>query len=510
MARFNQKVKEANKTVNYEKGTAFEHLTPQNELYARISTYLVNEPKFYGDKNEEFDRIKELISQVGDIEPQLVLQLAAYARNVLHLRSAPIMLLGTASLQKTTREFVREYTPSIVKRADELAEAISFIEHEIGAIGDEKEGTMLPHSLQKGLKLAFNNFNEYQFNKYDRYDAATSLQDVIRLVHPKSKDEKVNALYKKIATATQDKASTWETDISGGTEGKSTTEDWEKAVEKMPIMAVLRNLRNLLDKEVSSKTIDTVISKLTSEKIIQNSKQFPFRFFSACKAIEAHPNRYASKLITALDAAMFISVKNLPLISGTTAVFTDNSGSMNASISEKSTVSRKEVGAVLSAIASVISMDNFIGVFASTYQHLNFSQRDSILRRTKSIAGVQVGYNTNGYLAFEDLIRHKTKVDRIFLFSDQQCYDSSGGYDSIFDQWEQYKREVNANAYLYSFDLAGYGTTQVPEHDPHVLTIGGWSEAILKYVPMFEADKATVLAEIRKITPATYLNTRDQ
>ncbi len=332
MARFNQKTVKAKKTQNYEAGDAFEHLTPQHELYARVGTCLVKEPKFYGDANEEFDRIKALVKEIAKDEPDFILKLAAYARNILHLRSIPVALLGLASLDKLARAYVREYTHSIVKRADELAEAIAFINSEIGEIGDEKESTMMPHSLQKGLKAAWKNFNEYGFAKYDRGSSAVKMQDVIRLVHPKAIDVERRALHNKIAKGELESADTWEVLISGK---GSTKKNWEQAVKKMPIMAKLRNLRNLLDKEVSKEVVDDVVSALTNEKVIQNSKQFPFRFFSAYKSIENNDNKHAGKLLTALDTAMFISIKNPPLLDGVTAVFGDMSGSMSGTISAK-------------------------------------------------------------------------------------------------------------------------------------------------------------------------------
>ena len=505
--RFNQQAKSnVTETVNYEGGPAFNHLTPQHELYARVGTCLVKEPKFYGDIDAEFNRIKELIKIVSTKEPDFLLQLGAYARNILHLRSIPVVLLGLASLSKDARQYVKQYTSSIIQRPDELAEVIAFIESEIGPIGDEKQRTMLPHSLQKGLQIAFTKFNEYGFSKYDRNNSAVTMKDVIRLVHPKPTNDN-KELYRKIAKDELTSADTWEVLISS--EG-STKENWERAAKKMPIMAILRNLRNLLDNDCSNETFDYVIQKLVDPKVIQNSKQFPFRFFSAYKAIEGNDNPKSGRLLTALDTSMMLSINNLPILDGTTAVFSDNSGSMHSAVSSKSEVEMIEIGAVLSAIATIISPDSIVGVFGTDFARLNFSQNDSILGRTQKIKNKYVGMSTNAHIAMNYLVSNNIKVDRIFLFSDMQCYDSgdriyNDGY-SVFRQWEEYKRTVNPNAYLYSFDLDGYGTTQVPENDRRVLTIAGWSEAILKYIPYFEKNRDTVLQEIRAITPTQYLN----
>ena len=140
--RFNQVKEFTLKTTNYEGGSAYNHISPEHELYARVGTCLVKEPKFYGDSNEELEIIKQLVrdiaKEVGG--PRFIMQLATYTRNVLHLRSIPIVLMGTLSLYSypINKNDVKVFVPSVIKRADELAETIAFIRSEIGPIGNEK------------------------------------------------------------------------------------------------------------------------------------------------------------------------------------------------------------------------------------------------------------------------------------------------------------------------------------------------------------------------------------
>jgi len=205
--------------------------------------------------------------------------------------------------------------------------------------------------------------------------------------------------------------------------------------------------------------------------------------------------------MAALEDAMDISIQNIPKTDGITAVFTDNSGSMDNYVSEKSKVTNRMVGAILGAIATKLTEKSISGVFGETFQNLNYSARSSILERAIKADNTNVGMSTNAYLALDYLLYNKIKVDRILLFSDMQCYDSDNKYygygNSISEQWNKYKKEINPNCYLYSFDLAGYGTSQVPQGDPKVLLIAGWSENILKYIPYFERDSKTVIQEIR-------------
>jgi len=77
---------------------------------------------------------------------------------------------------------------------------------------------------------------------------------------------------------------TWETQVSSKGNKAST---WEELIDhkKLPFMAMLRNLRNLILAGVSEKHHKWVLKKLTDEGSVINSQQFPFRFFSAYEVL---------------------------------------------------------------------------------------------------------------------------------------------------------------------------------------------------------------------------------
>lgn len=84
---------------------------------------------------------------------------------------------------------------------------------------------------------------------------------------------------------------TWETQVSMKGNKAST---WEQLLDhnKLPFMAMLRNLRNLIKAGISPKHHTKVIRKLTDERSVVNSKQFPFRFFSAYEVLEGLKKDY--------------------------------------------------------------------------------------------------------------------------------------------------------------------------------------------------------------------------
>lgn len=75
---------------------------------------------------------------------------------------------------------------------------------------------------------------------------------------------------------------TWEAEVSA--RGNS-AEIWENLVKsrKLPFMAMLRNLRNMIVTGVDDATHNINISRLTNTEQIANSRLFPFRFMSAYK-----------------------------------------------------------------------------------------------------------------------------------------------------------------------------------------------------------------------------------
>jgi uncharacterized membrane protein YkvA (DUF1232 family) len=85
--------------------------------------------------------------------------------------------------------------------------------------------------------------------------------------------------------------------------------------------------------------------------------------------------------------------------------------------------------------------------------------------------------------------------DYIALFSDMQLWNSDNpygyGYDrSAFEaEWNAYRSQVNPNAKLALFDLAGYGTTPIDVSRKDVYPIAGFSEKIFQVLPKLAAGE---------------------
>ena len=513
MARLNQTKSKASAvalaeetTLNKEGAVAFK-LKAQDRLIEQVLGSFWNEKTFYQKGSDTTGQILKDIQEVAEKNPKFILQLAAFARNEINMRTAPQVLLVEAANINACKPYIREYTPKIVKRADELSDVVAY---QLSR-GNGKKG--FPNSLKVGLARAFKNFDEYQLNKYDSNKTEVSIGDVVKLVHPEfngdeeyrkaiynylTKDEvspalkKIFALKQLLAKDSLDaeaeeliKASsvTWETFIS---KFGSTQENWTKVWPNMGYMALLRNLRNFEEKGVD---LTPILEKIADENQVKKSKQLPFRFFSAYKEATGQ------KTQRAIAQAFEHSISNAEL-TGKTAIFVDLSGSMTSTLSDKSKVQLMEVAAVLGAIATKKSEESIVIGFGTTARTVKLNPDDTMMSNIQKIISTDVGWSTNAWAAFDELGSYD--VDRIILFSDMQCYDSRsyGSPQSVQDRWKAY-RAKHKNAYLYSFDLAPYGTSQTSSKAGNVVLLNGWSDKVIDFINLNE-KRNVMVSQIEK------------
>lgn len=265
-------------------------------------------------------------------------------------------------------------------------------------------------------------------------------------------------------------------------------------------MALLRNLNNVLKVGVSSHHINLVYMALTDPIAIKKSKQYPFRYYSAYKAIKDAGYSFddakrASAVMDGLNKAMELSVANIPKIPGKSLVLVDVSGSMTwQTISKKSKVTPAEIAGLFGAIASDVCDNADIIVFADQFGAIHFKENDGILQKMGTIAGAHVGGGTEAHLPIEFCRKMKLKYDRVFLFSDMQAY-TNDYYQSFAKSFISYQREITP-AYLYSVDLTGYGTAVVPQDQSKVLLLSGFSEKLFEFIPRFETNRETLVQNI--------------
>lgn len=512
--KFNLLSKVKTRITNHAGAPAFK-MSAEMELYTAVVTWSLND-SFYEKDEARMERLRALIYNCN---PVFVGKLAVYARKKMYLRSAPLVLVTELANLHSGDNLVARVTDGVIGRADEIAELLACYELLNKRTGTKKLNR-LSKQMQKGLSTAFNRFDEYQFGKYNR-DGAIKLRDALFLVHPKAKDELQQLLFNKIVNNTLQTPYTWETELSALGQLNFDSEEnkalafkhkWEELIDsgKLGYMALLRNLRNIQEAGVSYAHFKSVCARLANADEIAKAKQFPFRYLAAYRELinpvvtkvpaqrlvkkltalmQGSNQGYTGNLLDALEKAVQASAANIKGFGSETRVLLacDVSGSMQVPVSSKSKILLYDVGLMLAMLLQSRCKNVEVGMFGDRWKTI-MAPRNNILGNVQEFyrREGEVGYSTNGYLVIKDILQRRVQMDKVFLFTDAQLWNSNNTTDHIQTLWLRYKAEVSPNAKLYLFDLKGYGQAPLQILRNDVYLVAGWSDKVFEVLAALE------------------------
>ncbi len=499
-----------NGNVQFAKG-------PEQDLFEIAVSTLYGNDTYYESSNDKVTRLRALVDKlVAAGKSEYVANVAVFARKTMLIRTMPIVLI--VELARSIRDFnaaldaqvvalkasgatkssllavearyvkvdgLKNAINTIIERVDGITEMYAYALSIFGTKGN------VPLAIKKGVGLAMNKFDEYQFSKYNSKDASVKLRDVVRIVHPTPKDEAQSEIFKKILDQTLTQAATWNNEMSAngqlGAEAKSKKEVWEAQIAKtgkgeMGYMAMLRNLRNFIDAGVSQDAITTVVKKLTDPAQVAKSKQFPFAFMLAAKALESNfgdvhyqsssflsGNTAKARILNALVECLELSLGNLPMVakSGMLIVI-DCSGSMQGA--------PFQTACLLAAAAlksNRLAPNCEVIMFSDYAKIVPVRRQDSIMTIYEKLLASNFGGGTNIGSALDMVPKLGFKPDMVFCLSDMQV-NRLNGINAA-------NRAFSNDAVKIAFNLSAYESTPMSELDGWI-QLAGWSEKIFQYV----------------------------
>lgn len=273
---------------------------------------------------------------------------------------------------------------------------------------------------------------------------------------------------------------TWEA-LSGWLGGPLDAAFWEAVIPTMGYMALLRNLRNFEQAGISVAARKSVIARLSDPAQVARSRQLPFRFLSAYKAVNG--DHYRSALSDALDA----SVGSLPRFPGKTLVLVDTSGSMRSPISAKSTVTHLEIGALFGYALAQKALD--AGDLVELYGYADGIFQESLVKGGSILRGIEsfnrkVSSVGNGTQTVAALRGAYNGHDRVILVTDMQAFvDYSGGWGwptSVPRASSAVSDAIPASVPMFGINPGGYGPTALDLSEPNRFEIGGFSDKVFQ------------------------------
>ncbi len=478
-------------TSNNAGGVAFQQ-SPKLELVNLILGNMLS-GDMYRSEGEVMSRLLALIQTIPDKE--FLAKAALYARNEFGMRTTSHIIAGELANQNFTSktDWGRRFYNAIIHRPDDMQEIM-------GYYLDKNPGHALPNAVKTGFAQAFTRFDAYQLAKYRGENRSVKLVDIVRLVRPKPGRKNETAL-KELLEGTLKNTKTWEAKISvaGQTGTKQEKQEakaqaWGSMIQEKQLgyLALIRNLVNI-GKDSSDTDFDAALKLLVNEQAIKRSLIFPFQIYTAYKQVEISDvsSRRKAKLIDALSAALDLSVVNVPKLDGRTLVAIDISGSMGSNLTSMSKTRLIDIAALFGVVLAK-ACDADVVLFESTAKYVAIPKTRMTLDAARQIA-IPTG-GTNFESVFNLVIGSKSKYDRIFILSDMQAWMQIDWNPLV--TLNRYRGAVKANPFVYSFDLNGHGTMQVPENDRMVIALAGWSEKIFDIIKNAEIDRQTILKAI--------------
>lgn len=555
MGKYNVKKESVKPTsVNYMGELAFQLADKELLVSTVMTTFLQN--SYYEKESEIVDRIKELVDRV---DPLFAAKLAIYARNEGNLRSVTHLVSALLAKYVSGTDWGKRFYNKIVVRPDDMSEIVSAYANLNGmGLNNLKN---IPNSIKKGFKEALERLDAYQIDKYKMNNREVSLIDLVRLFHPKGNEKNAEA-YKRLVNG-ESLADLYESKVlekemtKAGQATKDATQE-EKLdakreaitavldnVKGMPVMNLLRNLRNIL--LYAPNKVNDACEQLTIEKKILNSRLLPFRFATAYSEIEkvmyadtktkptssivfeseetkqqvteSKFNELKKNLLDAIEGAIEIACQNIPELEGNCAILVDDSGSMRGDAgghSRVSAFSKTNSSMIAHLFASMMAWrqhDVYVGLFGDRLIQVPYKRDVKLLDFNKESYDIGArcgGATENGIYTFlESVVAEKKKIDNIIVFSDCQIgrgytftnwYGTSSSTRSLhFHELFKEFRKINPNANFIVVNLRQSGGTSVFDKSQRILNIAGWSDKIFDTIKSQCKGWEAIIKEIEAI-----------
>jgi len=480
------------------------------------------QPQFYRSENDTMRELKKLIDVCGKEDPYFAAQCIVYSRcvgegmrSINHL--AAVYLAPYMSGKEWSKRFFslwdkKNQKGGTIFRPDDMAEIVAAYT----AMNDKS----ITNAMKKGFREALEKMDAHSLLKYK-----TAVLDMINLVHPDPNESKALVEYmgnkvpvfEAIIKGYNVSADTWEVAQSDAgqivaqavREGKLSeseakevlteqkSENWKGLLTegKLGILAAIRNMRNILTNKPEAKTIDTLCDLVSNPDLIKKGKIMPYQLDLANEVMNSEfSDANSRKLSKALLTGYELAVPNLKeLLTGNNLVIIDMSGSMDTRVLDpnrktnyKSTCMDK-ASLIGMTIAKATNAD--VIRFGSSAEYVTYNPNQDVFSLAKSIRRGMGG--TNLSQAWAKAQSSGRKYDRVFILSDNEC-----NMGSTYRQYTSYVEKVG-DPYVYSIDLASYGTTAIA--GPKVRYYYGYGYAMFEDIAKSEFNPNYHIEKIRKI-----------
>lgn len=489
------KVTKVTDTVNKAGGTAY-LLSDKAALAQLAMTGCFNGTYYVSDQ----DQLKKTLELANKSDVAFVAKLAVYARQKGLMKDMPAILAAVVASKDSA--LLKTIFPKVINDPKMLRNFVQIIRS--GVTGRKSLGTVPKKLIQE----YFNSLTDEQLFKAD-IGNDPSLQDIIKLVHPKPATEQRAAMFsylldrdynkeKLCALATQFES--FKKDMSGEmpdvpfqflTMLPLMDSHWKKIAENATWNQTKLNLNSFAKHNVfkDSKMVDLIATRLQNPELVKRSKVFPYSIFTAYLNIDGN---VPGKISVALQKAADIALENVPEFNNDICVMVDTSGSMSSpATGNRGTVTSKirciDVAALFASAIMRKNSNTEIVPFDTRVHTHKLNPLDSIATNAKTLAGFGGG-GTDCSSAIKYLNDKGSKAQLLIMISDNESWVTNNNVyynrgTHMSNEWLKYKQR-NPKAKLVCWDITPNSTTQV-NTQKDVLNCGGFSDTIFDVIASF-------------------------
>lgn len=474
----------------------------KSELFLLAVSALAGEDTFYESAGARDSRLAELAGKAAVEDVDWITRLVGWVRGEGNLRSAAVLIAAegvAARLAAGLHGGNRALIAAAMRRPDEPGEMIAY--------WLARHGRAVPKPVKRGVGDAVRTlYNERALAKYDTSAAPVRFGDVLELTHPapaapwqgdlfahaisrrhgrdngapeslavlRSREgllalpadqRRTTVLADGGAQRLADAGMTWES-VAGWMGGPLDAAVWERLVEVMGYMALLRNLRNFDEAGLRDEVAAKVAARIADPVQVAKSRQLPLRFLSAYRA--APSLRWGAALESALQA----SLDNVPVLPGRTLILVDRSGSMWSPLSARSKLTQADAAAIFGSAVALRAEHGDLVEFGTGSKVIRPRKGESLLRvieRFGDLGGTETAAAVR---------KHYAGHDRVLIVTDEQAWGGWRGEDPT--------AVVPAQVPAYTWNLAGYRHGHGPSGVANRHTFGGLTDGAFAAIPLLE------------------------
>lgn len=533
--------------VNEAGGKAYD-LEAQEALAQLAVTGCFNQT-FYASATDQLAKVKEL---VGKVDPDFVGKLAVYSRERGFMKDMPSFLIGylsgllaqTAKAEEAARKAgkgneatvlaakVRDLSAMLLEVFPRVVDNGKMLRNFVQIIRSGESGRKSFGSSPKRLIRAWFETRTDEQVFYASVGNDPSLADVIRLCRPAPMTKERAALYGYFLGKTQGKFENKDFAVSEALpevvqtyeafrktpataalpkapyemlEGLPLSESqWKELAMRSSWQQARQHLNTFQKKGVfkDPAVVKAIADKIRDEKLIARAKAMPYQLMVAYTNMSGE---MPTEITNALQDAMEIATKNIPVIDGLIAIFPDVSGSMHSAVTGQrvnaktgkvethtSKVRCIDVAALVAAAVMRRNPKTVVIPFVEKALDVKLNPKDSIMTNAAILARLPCG-GTNCSAALAEVNRRGLAPDLCWFVSDNESWVDGnvrhgyfgGGPTATMAEWDKIARQ-NPKAKLVCMDIAPYTTTQAPSRKD-ILNVGGFSDAVFDVVSTFWA-----------------------